>query len=138
MPGLISGVASAIVAATATRENFGGNRLFAFYPSRIPRLNSPEYTALGLQSTEYAAGGLGRTAVEQGGYQMAGVALTLGMAIVGGIITGIILRLPIVEQLTDENELFEDEPNWKVPEDFKEENQRLNQVVNSGIQAVSF
>lgn len=120
MPGLISGVASAIVAATATRENFRGNRLYEFYPSRIPTLNSPEYLALNLQSTQYAEGGLGRTAVEQGGYQMAGVALTLGMAIVGGIITGIILRLPFIDQITEEHELFEDETCWKVPEEFKE------------------
>lgn len=60
MPGLISGVASAIVAATATRENFRDNRLYEFYPARTPVLNSPEYLALNLQSTPYAAGGLGK------------------------------------------------------------------------------
>lgn len=51
---------------------------------------------------------------------MAGVALTLGMAIVGGAITGIIIRLPFIEQLSEPNELFEDESCWKVPEEFKE------------------
>lgn len=56
MPGLISGLASAIVAATATREAFRGNRLYEFYPARIPVVNSTEYLSLNLQNTPYAAG----------------------------------------------------------------------------------
>lgn len=119
MPGLISGISSAIVAATATREGFGGNRLYTYYPARIPVLNSPDYISQGLEGTEYSSGGLGRTAVEQGGFQMAGIALTLGMAIFGGAITGLILRLPFIEQLSDGEELFEDEPCWKLPEEPK-------------------
>lgn len=118
MPGLLSAIASAIVAATAKRENYNGNRLYVFYPSRIPMLNSTEYSNFSLDSTEFAEGGLGRTAAVQGGYQMAALAVTLGMAIIGGIITGYIMKLPIIEQIEDIEEMFDDEPNWLTPEDY--------------------
>jgi len=116
MPGLLSGIASAIVAATATSEKYGGERLYVFYPSRIPVANSSELA--NLTSIEFAKGGLGRTAIQQGGYQMAALAITLGMALVGGIITGFIMKLPIIEQVQDIEEMFDDEPNWLTPEDY--------------------
>ncbi|RNA27197.1 ammonium transporter Rh type B-like [Brachionus plicatilis] len=118
MPGLLSGIASAIVAATATRENYNGNRLYVFYPSRTPMSNSTEYSNFSLDLTEFSRGGMGRTAAVQGGYQMAALAVTLGMAIIGGIITGYIMKLPIIEQIQDIEEMFDDEPNWLTPEDY--------------------
>ena len=118
MPGILSGIASAIVAATATRDKYDGNRLYVFYPSRTPIANSTDYANFTLESTDFAKGGLGRTAVMQGGYQMAALALTLGMALIGGIITGYIMKLPIIEQVQDVEEMFDDEPNWITPEDY--------------------
>ena len=118
MPGLISGIASAIVAATATREAFTGNRMYVFYPSRIPESNSTEYHNFSLAATEYEKGGLGRTAVMQGGYQLAALVMTLGLALAGGIITGYIMKLPIIEQIKKDEELFDDEINWVTPEDY--------------------
>lgn len=120
MPGLISGVASAIVAATAIKENFHGDRLYVFYPSRIPAFNSSDYLNESLAGTEFSDGGLGRSAVVQGGYQIAALALTLGMALVGGAITGLLMKLPFLEQIEDSNDnLFDDEPNWITPDDYK-------------------
>ena len=49
----------------------------------------------------------------QGGYQMAAQVLTLAMAIVGGVITGFILRVPIWDNPTDE-QLYDDEDFWKL------------------------
>lgn len=118
MPGLLSGIASAIVAATATRDKYNGNRLYTFYPSRIPSVNSTEFANLSLDATDFVNGGLGRTAVMQGGYQLAAIGVTLAMAIVGGIITGYIMKLPIIEQIEDIEEMFDDEPNWLTPEDY--------------------
>ena len=51
---------------------------------------------------------------------MAGVALTLGMAIVGGIITGLVMKLPFLEKFDEEEDMFDDGENWKTPEDFDE------------------
>lgn len=59
------------------------------------------------------SGGKGRTNSMQSAYQAAALGLTLCMAIVGGLITGIILRLPIFLQ---KYENFDDEPNWHLPE----------------------
>jgi ammonium transporter Rh len=94
------------------------NRLYAFYPSRIPMSNSTEYKNYTLAYTEYSQGGMGRTALQQGGYQMAALAMTLGVAIVSGVITGYIMKLPIIEQISDSEEMFDDEPNWVTPEDY--------------------
>jgi ammonium transporter Rh len=62
-------------------------------------------------------GGLGRTAVEQGGYQIACLATTLGIAIFGGAVTGLLLKTRLFEQINDEHDLFADEKNWIVPDD---------------------
>jgi ammonium transporter Rh len=72
MPGLLSGISSAIVAAAAGRGKFYGNRLYEFYPSRIPKLNSTDYIKYDLANTDYADGGLGRSGPQQGGCQIAG------------------------------------------------------------------
>jgi ammonium transporter Rh len=61
---------------------------------------------------------LSRSAVEQGGYQMAALALTIVFAIVGGVLTGFIMRLPIFEQVENQDDMFDDETNWITPEDF--------------------
>lgn len=116
--GIISGIASAIVAATATREKFHGNRLYVFYPSRTPMTNSTEYHDYALMDTAFVQGGLGRTAGQQGGYQIAALAMTIGFALIGGFITGYIMRIPIIEQVDEIEEMFDDEPNWITPEDY--------------------
>lgn len=122
MPGLISGIGGAIVAAVATRESFtvngDKNRLYTFYPSRIPKLNTTEYFSLNLNGTAYKDGDDGRSAVVQGGYQMAALALTLGLAIVSGLLTGALIRLPIFEQIKDTEDMFDDESSWITPSNF--------------------
>lgn len=118
MPGLISGITSGIVAAVSTRAKFNGNRLYEFYPSRVPVFNSTEYLSLDLANTTYAEGGLGRSGPEQGGYQIAALVLTLTLAIGGGILTGFIIRLPMMEQIEDLDDMFDDTSSWETPEDF--------------------
>jgi ammonium transporter Rh len=118
MPGLISGITSAIIASLANRDNFGGNRLYVFYPSRIPKNNSTEFNTFNLGNTEFNDGGLGRTASAQAGYQLAALGVTLAIAILGGILTGLIMRIPVIEQIEEVEEMFDDEPNWITPEDY--------------------
>ena len=93
------------------------NRLYVFYPARTPLINSPEYLQFNLTNTEFSEGGLGRSAGVQAGYQLAGLAVTLGLAIVTGILTGIILKTPLFEQIKEEDDMFDDEPNWIIPSD---------------------
>lgn len=118
MKGILSGLASAVVAGLATNENYY-DRLYFFFPSRIPVVNSTEYHNQGLASTIHAKGGLGRTAGEQAGYQLAALGVTLGIAIFGGALTGSIMRLPLFQQIDKEEFLFDDDPNWSTPSDFE-------------------
>ncbi|UJR29046.1 hypothetical protein I4U23_010261 [Adineta vaga] len=94
MPGIMSGITGIIVASIGDRSGY------------LTHLTS---SCLG--------GGVFRGSGTQSGYQAAGLALSIGMAIVGGLITGIILRIPIFAQ--KEND-FEDEPHWHLPDDAHE------------------
>ena len=89
--------------------------MYVFYPARAPKVGTPEYLSL----TGSVPAGEGRTALEQSGYQLAALGVTLGVAIVGGLITGFILKLPIFEQIQDQPQLFDDEAAWHVPDDYK-------------------
>ena len=95
--------------------------MYTFYPSRVPVFNSTEYNNQNLTETAYKDGGLGRSAVEQGGYQIAALALTLGMAVVSGSITGLIMRLSIFSPIEEPDALFEDEGGWLMPLEHAEE-----------------
>lgn len=131
IPGLISAFTSAIVAVYATRDLFGGNRLYTFYPSRTPILNSTDYFAYNLTSSkEYSAGGDGRSALQQAGWQLAALALTLFAALVGGKFTGFIMRLPFFDEVdTDSDEIFDDETNWFLPDKRRFSKEFLTKIV---------
>lgn len=62
--------------------------------------------------------GFGRTSVEQAGYQALGIASTVLIAIIAGLITGMLLNLPMLRNLKKE-EHHDDDIFWNVPEDFK-------------------
>ena len=50
----------------------------------------------------------GRTSLQQGFFQLAALGTTLGISILGGIITGF-----IVKHIEESNEYFEDNENWE-------------------------
>ena len=78
IPGLLAGIAGIIVASMGDRSGY---------------LNHLTDACL--------SGGKLRTNNVQAAYQAAALGLTIGMAIVGGLITGIILKLPIFRQMID-------------------------------------
>ncbi|CAF4260921.1 unnamed protein product [Adineta steineri] len=49
--------------------------------------------------------------------QAAALGLTLDMGIIGGLITGVILRIPIFAQKDND---FDDEENWRLPQNVHE------------------
>ncbi|XP_015685506.1 ammonium transporter Rh type C-like, partial [Protobothrops mucrosquamatus] len=92
MPGLIGGIVGAVTAAAATEGVYGKKGL----------TNMFDFTG------EYQD----RTPSIQGGFQAAGIAVSLAMALVGGAIVGGILKLPFFGDPTDEN-CFEDNVYWE-------------------------
>ena len=61
--------------------------MFNLWSSRAPEKNSTEHMTLTNLGVKFDAGE-GRTAKAQAGYQIAGLAVGLAIAIIGGIITG--------------------------------------------------
>jgi len=109
LPGVLSGLAGALVAALASQTLYQGN-LYKYYPSMAPIVNSTEIVE--------AVEGLGRTTLQQSGYQLAALGTTIAIALVGGVLTGLIMRIPIIEQVSEIEEMFDDEPHWRTPEDY--------------------
>lgn len=102
MPAVIAALGSVIAAAVATKENYQDSLKTVFNEAK-----------------EFSAG-------NQAGYQLAALAVTLVFAIVGGAITGFIMRIPIWGQ---QQELFEDAEAWLLPgEDEDEEENKDTQL----------
>ncbi|KAF1745228.1 hypothetical protein MXB_1442 [Myxobolus squamalis] len=97
--GFVGGVASAIMAAivyNTADQILTLSEFILIYPAIV-------YGNLGVGSP--------RTAAEQGGYQMLGVTVSIGIAILGGFLVGVLMRW--VGPLEDE-EYFDDSSEWRV------------------------
>eukprot|EP00106_Octopus_bimaculoides_P021621 XP_014789063.1 PREDICTED: ammonium transporter Rh type A-like isoform X2 [Octopus bimaculoides] len=96
LPGIVSGLAGCVFAVLATEESYG-TQLYELYPARR-------------NDTE------NRTAWQQGYYQLAVIGSTMGISIIGGIFTGILLKLPIWNE-PDADNLFDDKQSWCLTEE---------------------
>ncbi|XP_011377990.1 ammonium transporter Rh type C [Pteropus vampyrus] len=94
IPGIIGGIVGAVTAACANSKVYGQQGLAHAFEGF---------------STNWSSS-------IQGSFQAAGIFVSLAMALVGGIIVGIILKLPIWGQAADEN-CFDDDIYWEVPKD---------------------
>jgi ammonium transporter Rh len=92
MPGVLSAIASFLVAFSVTENKYGTTYLSAY-----PNLDkhSPNY---------------------QAGLQLAGLAITLGIAVVTGCFTGFLIRQPFFEP---PNAIFDDETFWDYEHGFE-------------------
>ncbi|KAL8625334.1 hypothetical protein ACOMHN_044477 [Nucella lapillus] len=102
MPGLLAAIAGAIMAALATWEDWGDS-VCDIFEARAKEDGTPCSSSLELT----------RTARVQGGYQMAALAMTLAISLVGGALTGVLLKLPIWNMPQDDD-VFDDKVNWEV------------------------
>ncbi|CAF4257614.1 unnamed protein product, partial [Rotaria sordida] len=107
MPGVLSGLAGIVVASMPWRSYYHENL-----------------------THKCLSGGEHRTPGAQAGYQCAGLLLTLAMATVGGLVTGIVLRLPIFAS-PDNDSYFDDSLNWHVPQDFVAEDSALGSLIKN-------
>ncbi|XP_036337716.1 ammonium transporter Rh type B-B [Rhagoletis pomonella] len=106
MPAVLSAIASAIFANFVTQENYK-SELGAIFPAMVGATENSNSTII--------LGGYNRTASTQAGYQLCGIAVTLLVAIVGGVLTGAALKYTGVRKL-QKDEQHQDELFWEVPE----------------------
>jgi len=92
MPGVIGGIAGIIAARVATVDLYGERGLHNIFKE-------------------------GLTPPEQAGIQAAGLGISLGMALVCGAITGVILKIPIWDQPKG-TQVFDDEDYWIIEAGF--------------------
>ncbi|VDI41060.1 Hypothetical predicted protein, partial [Mytilus galloprovincialis] len=111
MPGVLAGIASSVLAALSSYEKWGDS-VFVIFHGRAPAFNSAEYKHYHDTNSTWEPG-LGRSGVEQGGYQMVALIITLAIALVGGTITGFILKLPVCDR-PDGDSLFDDRVHWNI------------------------
>lgn len=112
LTGLISTIAAICAILLASEETYGPS-LYQTFSYRAPSVEDPRLEELqklipGLEE------GLGRTAQEQALYQLAALGSTIAIAIVGGVLTGFVLRQPYLASPTDEF-CFDDDPYFNIP-----------------------
>ncbi|XP_055341759.1 ammonium transporter Rh type A-like [Paramacrobiotus metropolitanus] len=114
MPSFFGTIMSAIVIGCATPDVYGSS-FYTMFPTTAPRANTTELAQLQSIYPDVRPG-LGRTIGQQAGYQMAAMATTLGIAISGGIVTGLVLRLAWWKGLSAGSS-YNDSHHWEVPEE---------------------
>lgn len=118
MPALIAAIAGAVTAAVATEDTYGYS-LYQMFPARVPATNTSEYFRI--KDNVDVSLGLGRTGMQQGGYQIVALLVTLCIAVVGGLVTGVILKFVKFLDEPQGDEIFEDHKFWHLPEDEEAE-----------------
>uniref|UniRef100_A0A1B0GIJ7 Ammonium transporter AmtB-like domain-containing protein n=1 Tax=Lutzomyia longipalpis TaxID=7200 RepID=A0A1B0GIJ7_LUTLO len=110
MPAVLSAVFSAIFAAAASTTEYGDS-LYTIFPAMRSNL-----THIGGEHHDEPIpfGGYGRSAAQQAGYQLLGILSTVAIAIVGGLLTGVVLRSPSVRAIPRDKQ-HDDEDSWEVP-----------------------
>ncbi|XP_037532064.1 ammonium transporter Rh type B [Nematolebias whitei] len=105
MPGVLGAIVGAVTASVATKDVYG-NGLHKVFP-------------------DVADGS--RSAMYQGGMQALSLAITLGMALIGGLIVGFILKVPLLGAASDAA-CFEDSIYWEVPGEEPDHEEQMTVV----------
>ncbi|XP_067011884.2 ammonium transporter Rh type B [Anabrus simplex] len=114
MPGILAGIIGALMAGVASEDTYLCS-LYQQFPARSPPDNSSEL----IECQDLLPGlepGDNRSASAQAGYQLLALLISFVLAIVSGAVTGLILRLPMIDR-TPGDKWFTDEHHWELPED---------------------
>ncbi|XP_036068673.1 solute carrier family 12 member 5 isoform X2 [Oryzias melastigma] len=115
LTGLIS-CAAGIWAILVADEEVYGPSLYEIFAHRAPVEGDPQLEKLQMLIPGLKPG-LGRTAQEQALFQVAAVFSTVGLAALGGLLTGFVLRLPYFAPPSDDL-CFDDRLFFEVPQDY--------------------
>ncbi|XP_015187756.1 PREDICTED: ammonium transporter Rh type B isoform X2 [Polistes dominula] len=116
MPGVLAGIFGAIMAALATQNSYDYS-LYEIFPARAPNF---EKLTSEMRNDYGILPGNDRTALEQAGYQILALTVTLLMASISGVITGLILRTSVCGSVAEEDK-FDDAVHWELEEEEEEE-----------------
>ncbi|XP_011310156.1 ammonium transporter Rh type A isoform X3 [Fopius arisanus] len=116
MPGVLAGVFGALMAGMATEVSYKES-LYQVFPARAPSTGD-ESAELRVYSGIHA--GHDRTAGQQAGYQLLALGITLGNAIVSGVITGMILRTDICGTVPEASK-FDDALHFELEDDVEQD-----------------
>uniref|UniRef100_A0A8B9NYE1 Ammonium transporter AmtB-like domain-containing protein n=1 Tax=Apteryx owenii TaxID=8824 RepID=A0A8B9NYE1_APTOW len=108
LPGLIGAVAGVVAILVASEETYG-HRFYQVFPARGPPGGN---SSLAGSWPEVMPG---RSASEQALFQAAGLAVAIGGSLLGGFLTGTLLRLPGLAQPPQEL-CFDDALYFKIPD----------------------
>jgi ammonium transporter Rh len=115
LPGIVAAIVGIIVTAMATVENYG-TAMYMVFPAMAPTNMTTDPAIHQLVRLGTMSYGLERTAASQAGMQALTFAVSLAIALVGGAITGLVLRVPIWDQMTAES-VFDDRDYWSTSEE---------------------
>ncbi|KAK7071730.1 hypothetical protein SK128_020423 [Halocaridina rubra] len=117
MPAVLAGIIGCIVSAVASEDSYGPS-LYEIFPERAPEEGTAEFARVRNLLPDLEPGS-GRSAGGQAANQILALAITLGIALVGGIVTGFILRIEQFAKLKS-SDLFEDAKYWLLEEGEEE------------------
>uniref|UniRef100_A0A673C018 Ammonium transporter AmtB-like domain-containing protein n=1 Tax=Sphaeramia orbicularis TaxID=375764 RepID=A0A673C018_9TELE len=115
LTGLISSTAGICAILLATEETYGPS-MYQIFSHRAPPEGDPKLLEL-QQLIPGLKPGLGRTAQEQALYQLAAIFSTIAASFIGGLLTGMVMKLPVMALPSDED-CFDDELFFDMPSDF--------------------
>ncbi|XP_053997429.1 ammonium transporter Rh type B isoform X1 [Hylaeus anthracinus] len=128
MPGVLAGIFGAILAALATEASYDYS-LYRIFPARAP---SSDIKLASIKDNYDILAGLDRTAGQQASYQLLALVVTIGIAIVSGLVTGLAMRAPFFRSILDEQK-FDDEAHWELEEESSQQS-KIQERNNSGDQ----
>ncbi|XP_047487124.1 ammonium transporter Rh type B-like [Penaeus chinensis] len=123
MPAILAAIVGCIAAALASEETYGPS-LYEIFPNRVPAADTEDFLRLQTSLPDLEAGP-GYSAGGQAGNQILALLITLVIAVVGGVITGFLLRPEIWGRLRTDD-LYEDEKYWII--EGEEEEHQMSSV----------
>uniref|UniRef100_A0A8C1JQJ7 Rh family, B glycoprotein (gene/pseudogene) n=1 Tax=Cyprinus carpio TaxID=7962 RepID=A0A8C1JQJ7_CYPCA len=114
MPGVLGAVVGSVTAALASPEVYGHGLQRVFADVETGKWNPQS----------------------KGGFQAISLAVTLGMALFGGLITGLILKLPIYGAPPD-TQCFEDGLYWEVPGEEESQHELYEVATSNEVEKLS-
>ncbi|KAJ1528645.1 hypothetical protein ONE63_007040 [Megalurothrips usitatus] len=116
MPGVFAGLVGAVMAAIAGTDTYGG-ALYQQFPAMTPRAGKQLEEVQEYLTNFAMQPGEGRSALQQAGFQLASLTVTLAVSVVSGTVTGHVMRQERLFRQPGKDGLFEDGPHWDVADE---------------------